>query len=274
MKEMIRSLKGAAGMLVPGITGTIERRLLISVRIAPEVATRVIPRPLQPKIVDGWNIGGVCLIRLRHMRIQGVPEWCGLPSENAAHRFAVQWLDRGKVREGVYIPDRDTNSKLNQLVGGRLFPGVNHLADFQVWESDGRFRVGYDRRKDDCSVKVVARVVDQWPAGSVFESLEEISEFYRRGNVGWSDAAAGGCIEGMKLDCPTWRLEPLLVERFESGYLQDERRFPKGSVEFDSGVLMRNLRHGWKGCGVINVGGKDPDVGKSIKTLGERTVPA
>jgi len=184
MRRIAQLMKRAARMLMPEIVGTIERRLLISVRIDPQVAARIIPRPLQPKIVNGWNIGGVCLIRLRHMRGKDTPEWCGLPSENAAHRFAVQWLDRGKVREGVYIPDRDTDSKLNHLVGGRLFPGTHHLADFQIWESDGRFRVGYDRRKGDCSVKVVARAVDRWPAGSAFESFGEISEFYRQGNVG------------------------------------------------------------------------------------------
>jgi len=78
----------------------------------------------------------------------------------------------------------------------------------------------------------------------------------------------------MKLDCPNWRLEPLLVERFESGYLQDERRFPKGSVEFDSGVLMRNLEHGWNGCGIMQVDGENSHVDGSIRSLGNQTVPA
>lgn len=272
MKLMNTLLRGAK-MCVPVVRGQIDRRLLIGVRIDPEIAAKFIPRPLQPKVVNGWNIGGVCLIRLRHMRLKGLPTWCGMTSENAAHRFAVQWLENGAVREGVYIPDRDTNSELNHLVGGRLFPGIHHRADFNVWESEGRFRVGYDRRSGGCSVKVVARRVDGWLAGSVFESLNEASEFYRQGNIGWSDSGDGYCVEGMRLECPNWQLTPLLVERFESSYLQDPKRFPAGSVEFDSGLLMQNLDHDWRTCGVMNVREDCGESGKPIRGRSRELVP-
>ena len=271
--NMVNVMTRGVKRLMPPVSGVIERRLLIGVRIDPEVAARIIPRPLQPKIVDGWNIGGVCLIRLSHMRLKGLPKWFGMNSENAAHRFAVQWLEDGKIREGVYIPDRDTNSSLNQLVGGRLFPGIHHLADFEVWESGGRLRVGYDRRQGGCSVKVVARTVPAWPAGSVFETLDGASEFYRHGNVGWSDADSGCCLEGMQLECSRWELSPVLVERFESSYLQDPNRFPPGSVEFDSGLLMWNLEHEWHECGILKVRETDEYRGNPIRNGTEGFVP-
>lgn len=242
---------------MPIIGGRMERRILVAVRVRPEVAAQVIPAPLQPRIIDGWNIAGVCLIRLGNMRPRGVPEWAGLRSENAAHRFAVQWLEDGKIREGVYIPDRDTNSRLNHLVGGRIFPGVHHLADFQVWESAGRWRVGYDRPGGGCSVKVVARAVSEWPAGSVMKSLAEASEFYRGGCVGWSARPNDDCLDGMELCCDRWEMEPLLVERFESSYFQNARLFPPGSVEFDSACLMRNIDHEWKNCGFLDLNMKE-----------------
>lgn len=150
-------LKRIGMRMMPGVTGLIERRILVTVRIKSESAARIIPKPLRPKVVDGWNVAGVSLIRLRDMRPQGLPDWLGQSSENAAHRFAVQWLENGKVCEGVYIPARDTDSQANHLIGGRLFPGVHHLAQFKVWESEARFRVGYDRTAGGCSVKVVAR---------------------------------------------------------------------------------------------------------------------
>ena len=80
-------------MLVQAIDCTIERRLLINYRIDPEVAERHIPAPFRPLVVSGWAVGGVCLIRLGHLRPAHLPGAVGLTTENAAHRFAVEWDD-------------------------------------------------------------------------------------------------------------------------------------------------------------------------------------
>jgi hypothetical protein len=43
-----------------------------------------------------------------------------------------------------------------------------------------------------------------------------------------------------------WKtLEPLEIEEAFSSYFSDEAKFPKGSVEFDCALLMRNLGHEW-----------------------------
>ena len=247
---------------LPPICGCIDRRILVAVRVCPEVAAKIIPAPLQPRVVKGWNIAGVCIIRLGQMRARGLPAWLGTTSENAAHRFAVQWLDDGQIRDGVYIPDRDTNSQLNHLVGGRLFPGVHHLANFQVWESEGRWRIGYER--EGCAVKAVARTIDGWPAGSIFSSLEEVSEFYRGGCFGWSARPDDECLDGVELRCDRWEMEALLVERFESSYFQDARLFPPGSVEFDSACVMRNVEHEWQVDGFLEPKDNHGDVLPSL----------
>ena len=71
---------------------------------------------------------GICLIRLKKVRPTSFPSWLGISSENAAHRTAVEWDDHGVVREGVYVRRRDTNSWLNSLAGGRVFPGIHYHA--------------------------------------------------------------------------------------------------------------------------------------------------
>lgn len=68
----------------------------------------------------------------------------GLASENAAHRIAVEWLEGGMTRSGVYVPRRDTSTWLNAVVGGRVFPGVHHRAKFTVHEADGQVAVGLE----------------------------------------------------------------------------------------------------------------------------------
>ena len=125
--------------LVPTLHGVIDRRMLVNFRARPEAVTGMLPAPFQPKLVRGWAMVGICLIRLRDIRPRGFPSWCGLNSEIAAHRMAVGWNENGASGEGVFIPRRDTSSSVQAFVGGRVFPGVHHQALFTVQESATEF---------------------------------------------------------------------------------------------------------------------------------------
>ena len=118
---------------IPVITGLIKRRLLVNFRATPSVVQQMLPAPFRPKLQKGHAIAGICLIRLEQIRPSGFPAFIGFSSENAAHRIAVEWTDKAGVeREGVFIPRRDTDSTLNHLAGGRLFPGEHAPAQFLV----------------------------------------------------------------------------------------------------------------------------------------------
>ena len=119
-------------MRIPVIRGIIDRRILVNYRVDPKALGRVLPAPFRPKLAGGMGVAGVCLIRLRQVRPRFAPAWLGVSSENAAHRIAVEWDHDGETRQGVYIPRRDTSSRFNSLVGGRLFPGVHYHATFNV----------------------------------------------------------------------------------------------------------------------------------------------
>src|SRR5688572_23448880 len=103
---MMEPHKGGT-MRLPRIRGVIDRRMLVNIRVDPEVAAKVIPAPFRPKLAGGYAVGGVCLIRLKQFRPTFLPAAIGIGSENAAHRFAVEWDHAGRTREGVYIPRRD-----------------------------------------------------------------------------------------------------------------------------------------------------------------------
>src|SRR5689334_14338267 len=126
-------------MRLPVIQGVIERRMLVNYRVEPEVIRRILPSPFRPKLHNGVAIAGICLIRLKQLRPLFLSMPMGMGSENAAHRIAVEWDEQGVAREGVFIPRRDTNSRLNAMVGGRLFPGEHHLARFDVQESSNSY---------------------------------------------------------------------------------------------------------------------------------------
>jgi len=237
---------------LPVISGVIERRLLLNFRCDPAVLARRLPPPFRPQLVAGRGLAGICLIRLGGMRPAGLPAFAGLTSENAAHRIAVEWDENGVTRAGVFIPRRDTNAWLNRVLGGRLFPGLHNAATFDVRETKGRFQVDMRSRDGQASVRVAARVTEEWPAGSVFPSLAAASEFFRAGSLGWSPRASGGEFDGLELHCREWRMEPLAVEQVESGFFSNAGWFPPGSVEFDGALLMRGIAHAWHACGRLS----------------------
>jgi hypothetical protein len=234
-------------MRIPVIRGVIDRRILVNYRVDPEVLSRLLPAPFRPKLVGGVGMAGVCLIRLTHVRPRLLPGWCGVSSENAAHRIAVEWDQDGAVREGVFIPRRDSSSRLNALVGGRLFPGVHHHARFEVEERDGLYRVRLDSDDRRTHLLVEGRVADALPPGSVFGSLAEASEFFRRGSLGYSVTRRPGEFDGLELRSFAWEVRPLAVERVESSFFGDRVLFPPGSAELDCALLMRGIDHEWHG---------------------------
>ncbi len=232
-------------MRVPILRGVIDRRMLVNFRVRPEVLQRLLPEPFRPRLVRGFGMGGVCLIRLKQLRPRFLPAALGVSSENAAHRIAVEWEHDGKLHQGVYIPRRDTSSRFNVLVGGRLFPGVHHHAKFEVAERADVYRLAL--RSDDgrTRLSVRARLAPTLPGGSVFRSLREASEFFRDGSVGFSPGLAVGHFDGLELRTIDWRMQPLAVEAVESSFFGDGAIFPPGSVEFDCALLMREVEHEW-----------------------------
>ena len=231
-------------MKIPKITGVIDRRILINYQIDKEVLENYLPEPFRPKLVKGKGIAGICLIRLKEIRPKGLPKQIGISSENGAHRIAVEWTENGELKEGVYIPRRDTSSKLNALAGGTLFPGVHHLAKFTVHEKDGNYEVSFES-EDHTSLSIKASETDTWNTESIFENLECVSDFFEKGSVGYSPNK--NSFDGLELKAKNWEVSVLEVESVKSSFFENEAIFPKGSVKFDNALLMKNIQHEWIG---------------------------
>ena len=234
-------------MKIPVIRGLIDRRILVNYRVDPRVLAPLVPAPFRPKIVRGEGLVGICLIRLKQVRPSFLPEWCGISSENAAHRTAVEWDDKGVTREGVYVRRRDTNSWLNSVAGGRIFPGLHNHAAFTVKETSDHFEVALRSDDGETSMSVKGHRTDNLPATSMFQSLEEASAFYQAGSLGYSATTDATRFQGLELRCRNWSVEPLAVEEVRSSFFDDESLFPKGSIEFDCALLMRGIDHEWHG---------------------------
>lgn len=236
-------------MRLPVIQGIIDRRVLANFRIDPEVMAAALPRPFRPLLFNGFAIGGICLIRLKKIRPRFMPLPWGIASENAAHRIAVEWDDRGETKQGVYIPRRDTSSRLNAMAGGTIFPGEHHLAKFDVAEHGDHYSVKMLSHDGLANVAVVGSLAKEMPQSSVFGSTDEASRFFEQGSLGYSKTKSPGRYDGLELRCKNWKVSPLAVDHVESSYFDDETLFPGGSVQFDSALLMTDIDHQWHGHG-------------------------
>ena len=233
-------------MPLPTMTGMIERRLLINYRVQPDVLARFLPEPFRAQLVGGLGVAGICLIRLGDLRPSGLPSFTGLTSENAAHRVAVEWDGPDGPLAGVYIPRRDSSSRVTALVGGRLFPGAHHRARFWVEEGGGDYAVGFESLDGTGGVEVRATITSAMPAGSVFASVPDASAFFEAAPLGYSATRRPGELDGVELACTGWRVEPLAVSHVRSSFFEDETLFPPGTAELDSGLLMSDLPAVWK----------------------------
>lgn len=172
-------------MKIPTIHGYIDRRILINFTADPKAVEKIIPFPFRPKLYKGKAIVGICLIRLKNIKPKGFPDFIGVNSENGAHRIAVEWDENGETKSGVYIPRRDTSLKLNTLVGGRIFPGKHYYAKFNVQEDKGNYHIDF-KSSDDTEILIDAIETKSFKNNSIFENLNNASDFFESGDLGYS----------------------------------------------------------------------------------------
>ncbi|MFZ9604566.1 MAG: DUF2071 domain-containing protein [Opitutales bacterium] len=241
-------------MRVPELEGIIRRRILVNFRADPAAVRRLLPAPFRPKTHAGYSLVGICLIRLEAIRPAGWPAWCGLSSENAAHRIAVEWDEGAQRREGVFIPCRHTGSRLNRLAGGRIFPGEHRAARFHVKEHGPAISLRME--SDDGATKVEAAGTEAagLPDGSCFASLEESSAFFAAGSAGYSANQDGVRADGLELETDSWSVRALRMETVSSTFFADRGNFPEGSIAFDHALLMRGIPHRWKALRRLELG--------------------
>ncbi|MEJ7658815.1 MAG: hypothetical protein WKG07_03885 [Hymenobacter sp.] len=146
------------------------------------------------------------------------------------------------MREGVYVPRRDTSLRLNAWVGGRLFSSKHFLAKFNVVETGEDYHVAFTS-SDGTHLAIEAKVAPAFAPASIFGTLENVSDFLEKGSVGYSPS--GAKFDGLRLATYSWQVQPLAVSAVTSSFFEDESVFAKGSVTFDNALLMTGIEHEW-----------------------------
>jgi hypothetical protein len=91
-----------------------------------------------------------------------------------------------------------------------------------------------------------ARISKEWRNTPSFDSFDEVSEFFRKGDCGFSCSLRGDELEGLQLKTLAWQMTPLEIESQHSAFYSDSQRFPAGSLDFDCALLMRGIPHEWR----------------------------
>lgn len=185
------------------------------------------------------------MIRFKELRPKLVPSWLGLQSENAAHRIAVTWQQDGEIKEGVYIPRRDTNSWFNKRFGGRVFPGIFHQSQFEGSESKTKIALRIIGAENETNIEFAGQLAKGLPSTSIFANLEEAAQFFALGSTGYSATMSKGHFHGMELYSKDWSISPLAIETAKSCLFDDPNQFPAGTAVLDCALLMRKVKHEW-----------------------------
>jgi hypothetical protein len=99
------------------------------------------------------------------------------------------------LRPGVFVWRRETDQRLVELLGGRLFPGVHYRARFQVSEDEDRLAMTVTSEDSKADVCFSAKASGQWQQTPTFDTFDEVSEFFRKGDCGFSCSLRGNQLE-------------------------------------------------------------------------------
>jgi hypothetical protein len=146
------------------------------------------------------------------------------------------------------------------LAGGRIFPGIHHLADFDVQETPERLELALESLDGNTRVAVAGAPATNLPASSVFGSLAEASRFFELGCCGYSPDSRGH-FEGIELRTQGWSVIPFEIGDLRSSFFDSKERFPAGSTEFDCALLMRDVPHEWHALPAVMSSATRPERG-------------
>lgn len=234
---------------MPTMSGTVDRRVLITFTIDPEAARAVLPAPLRPDLSLGPALGGICLIRVRGLRpavgaARLVPAF-GLDFEYIVHRVAVEWDTADGVATGVYVLRRDTDSGL-LAAAGRLVPGTPGRAEVGIAADGRRVSLAAQSRDGRMSVAFVGEEAGELPATSVFTGPDSASAFFRCDGVALADdRRPRGGFAGIRMESEPWQGTPMRCEYVQSSLFEDRAVFPAGSVVLDHALVVRGLPARW-----------------------------
>lgn len=231
--------------MLPKLAGIIARRVLLNFWADPEVVRRLVPEPLEVATHNGSAVVDICLIRLERLRLKGMPAPMGISAENMAHRVAIRYPSEQGMKDGVFIWRRETDCEFLVQLGGCLFPGVHHRAEFDMTENESGLAFDVRTEQHETDVSFRASYLSGWQGTMLFPTFDDVWDFFERGDCSFSYAKRHRGLERLRLRALTWEMTPLGASDVQASFYENPAYFPAGSVGFDGACLMRSIPHEW-----------------------------
>jgi len=232
------------------VEGVVARQILLNYWLEPEVARRLVPEPFEIVIRNGFAVAGINLLRLEGVRPAGATDALGLCSENLAHRIAVRYPveENGApaLRDGTYILRRDTDSALAGRLGELLLPGTVRDAEFRVAETAHSLRMAVLTADGGGDLAFRCRWNEEWKWTLLFSRLNDVRSFCARTQCGCNSALRADALEAPHVLPQEWEVAPATITDLHASYFADEKLFPRGSVGFDSAIMLRGVPQAWR----------------------------
>lgn len=233
-------------MKPPPFKGIIDRRILINYKVENNVLRRLLPSPFSPRLINGYGIAGVCLIRRKQLKINSFPSWMSVNTETALYRIAVTWEQYGKQHTGSYVLRKETDSLMQIFANSRWSDDSQNWARFHVKEEKRSQQDVYEINcfsKDGTSLAITANTALRFPQESVLKTLDTASCFFEDESHYISPKYQTSVFNCLSETTLNWKMSPLSVGALQSDFFENKQLFPKGSIYFDHALLMKNVRH-------------------------------
>jgi uncharacterized protein YqjF (DUF2071 family) len=217
--------------------------------VSPEEVAALLPRPLQPEVFKGSAWVQVLISSLRDMRPQGLPSLFGVCFYQVSYRAAVSYQDReGRTRRGGYFVRSETNHPVMRAIGNMLVEFKFHdfgAAEMIMVRDGDRLVFGVDPEPPLGKLTGVidTRPLAGPPAGSVWESVEELHEPLVECYDAFGIDKEGGFLYALTIDREPWNAR---FVRPESLYCEFVDRGPLAGSRLDSVLHIRECGYRWR----------------------------
>lgn len=223
----------------------VDRQLLINFRMDPAIVRQFLPVGVEPRVIHGFAIGGICVVRLNKRKLG--PLIRIRESENVAHRFAIcppaATSHESQASSCVYVCRAHTSSRWNSFLGNRILAGRYHRANIDVEESPEVIRVKMTSRDKSSQLSFSGVTGCGHPMESIFSSIGEALRFLEQCSIRRAIESRSSGSNGISHRVSWKQLVPLRTQGLETSFFYDESRFPAGSIEFDSAFILRSREH-------------------------------
>ena len=160
------------------VSAHFEHSLVLTYAVPKAMLEPLLPECLTVDTFDGqWAFLAIAVVKTRHLRPKGFPQWMGNDFILAGYRIFVRYTNRqGKRLRGLYILKSETDQQKMAFIGN-IFTHYNYtLTDIEFRMEGSMLQVYSQKSGLDIAVDITEGAVDL-PPQSPFRDWKEARRF-------------------------------------------------------------------------------------------------